>query len=107
MNFKETKSKILSSIKYIIDKEINSTKANIYLCKDESFFISKHQVCDGIFDCKSGMDEADCFLSSNRFFCQQDQSFISSNSVCDFSTNCLDESDERICGFSFQKNILI
>ncbi|XP_031635626.1 sortilin-related receptor-like isoform X1 [Contarinia nasturtii] len=68
---------------------------NQFMCDKRC--ISKSLVCDGIEDCLSGEDEANCALScgKDKFRCRSDGVCLDRIKYCDGVTHCVDGSDEQ------------
>ncbi|ELU10224.1 hypothetical protein CAPTEDRAFT_228376 [Capitella teleta] len=68
---------------------------------DSSQHIHSYQKCDGIFDCKSRLDERNCgcdeLLTHERYACENSEVCILKTWVCDDIEDCPNGDDERDC----------
>lgn len=77
-----------------IDHEM---KISQFRCRN-GVYISVNDICDGVKDCESGIDEINCQCNKYTFKCGTGEC-ISLNKVCNFKQDCTDNTDELSCQF--------
>ena len=70
----------------------NSSIASTYALENEFPFMSHSLVfCDGVMNCRNGVDEENC---PQMFYCKSDQKAVAKQRTCDSIPDCSDFSDE-------------
>ena len=72
-----------------------------FVCTDNIRCIDYTKVCDLVYDCRDGSDEAQC---TNHFRCNSSGKLLPKNKKCDGQIDCPDLSDE--CNDRCSKNLL-
>ena len=68
-----------------------------FYCAQDQRCLQETQVCNGVRNCASGEDEANCQCNEDQFRCQYGGGCVLSSQICDGIYDCADHSDEWNC----------